>query len=203
MQPLGQHLLSAPGCAGCDCEGRAIEMGSNCHASKQQADFWCCMCALVALPQALPDALLDNKQQQRPAAGGADAAGAPLPLHYVELRAPSFIMPWTLHGLLGLLQDSQGLEGFQAYLTTEPCSSSLNVLPELWGAAAAAAAAALAAAGIVGAGEGVQQQQLWRREGRGFAPAEVGSWGVSAVLLHGRVLRQLRLEEGSIAAKLS
>jgi hypothetical protein len=98
------------------------------------------------------------------------------------------------------LQDSQGLEGFQAYLTTEPCSSSLNALPELWAAAAAGGGGRVGAAG---GGGGAHQQQQWRREGRGFAAAEVERWGCSAVLLHGRVLRQLRLEEGSIAAKLS
>jgi hypothetical protein len=131
-------------------------------------------------------------------------------MHYVELRAPSSIMPWTLYRLLGLVQDSQGLEGFQAYLTTEPCSSSLNALPELWTAAAAAAAtsaaaaAAAAAAGFGGGAQGLlQQQQQWRRDGRGFAAAEVKSWAGSAVLLHGRVLRQLKVEDGSIAAKLA
>lgn len=96
-----------------------------------------------------------------------------------------------------MLQDSQGLEGFQAYLTTEPCSSSLNALPELWAAAATARGG-----GAGGDGGADQQPQQWRREGRGFAVAEVERWGCSAVLLHGRVLRQLRLEEG-IAAKLS
>ena len=58
-----------------------------------------------------------------------------------------------------------------------------------------------------GGGGGVREQPqlLWQREGRGFADAEVCSWGSSAVLLHGRVMRQLRLEEGGggIAAKLS
>lgn len=140
----------------------------------------------------------------------------PQPLHYVELRAPGSIMPWTLHRLLAVMQDTQGLEGFQAYFGTEPCSSSLNVLPELW-----AAAAALAAAGGGGAGSsrvGVNgakvtaaagdqdeklQQQPWQREGRGFVAAEVGSWDGSAVLLHGRVLRQLRVEDGSVAARLA
>jgi hypothetical protein len=100
-----------------------------------------------------------------------------------------------------MLQDSQGLEGFQAYLTTEPCSSSLNALPELW--AAAAAAAGGGGGGASGGGGADQPPQQWRREGRGFAMAEVERWGCSAVLLHGRVLRQLRLEEGGIAAKLS
>lgn len=102
----------------------------------------------------------------------------------------------------------QPTQAFQAYLSTEPCSSSLNVLPELWAAATATAAAGGVAA-AAGGGEGAAaheqlQQQQWRREGRGFAAAEVERWGCSAVLLHGRVLRQLRLEgDGSIAAKLS
>jgi hypothetical protein len=108
-------------------------------------------------------------------------------------------MPWTLHRLLSLLQDSQGLEGFQAFLGTEPCSSSLNVLPELWAAAAAVAAGD----GGGSAEQGARQQHPWRREGRGFAAGEVQAWGGSAGLLHGRVLRQLKLEEGSIAAKLA
>lgn len=55
--------------------------------------------------QALPDVLLDNNHyQQQQRALDTAAAGGPLPLHYVELRAPSSIMPWTLHRLLGLLQ---------------------------------------------------------------------------------------------------
>lgn len=169
-----------------------------------------------ASSQALPDALLDQQQQQRPAAapGGVDAA-VPQPLHYVELRAPGSIMPWTLHRLLAVMQDTQGLEGFQAYFGTEPCSSSLNVLPELWAAAAALVAggggAGSSRAGVNGANAtaagGDQdkklQQQPWQREGRGFVAAEVGSWDGSAVLLHGWVLRQLRVEDGSVAAKLA
>jgi hypothetical protein len=152
-----------------------------------------------AVLQALPDAVLDQQQRQAAAAaaaaaGAADGAAPPLPLHYAELRAPSSIMPWTIHRLLGLLQDSQGLEGFQAFLGTEPCSSSLNVLPELW-------AAAFAAAG--GQGPQQQQQQQCKRGGRGFADAEADSWGGSAALLHGRVLRQVKLEEGAISAKLA
>lgn len=111
-------------------------------------------------------------------------------------------MPWTLHRLLSLLQDSQGLEGFQAFLGTEPCSSSLNVLPELWTAAAVAAGSGGGSAGQ-GAARLQAQQQQWRVEGRGFADGEVQAWGGSAALLHGRVLRQLKLEEGSIAAKLA
>lgn len=55
--------------------------------------------------QALPDVLLDNNHyQQQQRASDTAAAGGPLPLHYVELRAPSSIMPWTLHRLLELLQ---------------------------------------------------------------------------------------------------
>jgi hypothetical protein len=152
-----------------------------------------------AVLQALPDAVLDQQQRQAAAAAGAaDGAAAPLPLHYAELRAPSSIMPWTIHRLLGLLQDSQGLEGFQAYLGTEPCSSSLNVLPELW-------AAAFTAAGRQDQQQQQQQQQQQdcKRGGRGIADAEADCWGGSAALLHGRVLRQVKLEEGAISAKLA
>lgn len=173
------------------------------------------------LLQVLPDVVLE--QQQQHARGGGEAV--PQPLHYAELRAPGgVIMPWTLHRMLRLLRDSQGARGgFTAYLSTEPSSAGLNVLPEQWASAEAAAAAAAAAGdaidahaaaaacyalgGRAAAGFGCDALRSgpahWQREGRGFWAEEVAAWGGSAVLLQGRALRQLCVDGGDMAARLA
>jgi hypothetical protein len=168
----------------------------------------------------LQDAVLEQQQASGKAAAAA-AAGLEQHLHYAELRAPGgVVMPWTLHRLLRCVQDSQAAHGFTAFLGTEPSSSSLNALPEQWAAADAAAdaVAAAAAAGVAGAphfagrrsssGRQQPQAQHWQREGRGFAADEVQAWASSALLLQGRVLRQLRVDAsaqagGCMAARLA
>jgi hypothetical protein len=165
--------------------------------------------------QALPDAVLDQqpKQQQEAAAAVAGVQ----PLHHAELSAAGgkgLVTPWALHRLLQLLQDTQCAAGFDAFMDTEPSSSSLNLLQPTWQqarqAAAAAAAgldpAAAATAAVQGAAAGAGDraaQQQWQAAGPGLSAEEQQAWEPSRQLLQGRVLRQLRLSAGGeLAARL-
>jgi hypothetical protein len=170
--------------------------------------------------QVLPDAVLDQQQQRQQQEVGAAAPGVQ-PLHHAELSAAGgkgLVSPWALHRLLQLLQDTQGAAGFDAFMDTEPSSSSLNLLQPSWQQARQAAAAAAAgvdpaaasaapvdgAAAVAGADNGApQQQQQWQAAGRGLSAEEQQAWEPSRQLLQGRVLRQLRLSAGGeLAARL-
>jgi hypothetical protein len=168
--------------------------------------------------QALPDAVLDQQQQRQQQEAAAAVPGVQ-PLHHAELSAAGgkgLVTPWALHRLLQLLQDTQCQAGFDAFMDTEPSSSSLNLLQPTWQqarqAAAAAAAgvdpAAAATAAVERAAAGAddraaQQQQQWQAAGRGLSAEEQQAWEPSRQLLQGRVLRQLRLSAGGeLAARL-
>jgi hypothetical protein len=165
----------------------------------------------------LPDAVLDQQQQQQQRQQ-QDVSGLQ-PLHHAELSAPGgkgFVAPWALHRLLQLLQETQGPAGFDAHMDTEPSSSSLNLLQPTWQQARQAAVAAAAgveqgacAAGAVEGNAGVggraaeqQQQQPWQVQGRGLTAEEQQAWEPSRAVLQGRVLRQLRMSAGELAARL-
>jgi hypothetical protein len=165
--------------------------------------------------QALPDAVLDQQQPKQQQEAAAAVAGVQ-PLHHAELSAggKGLVTPWALHRLLQLLQDTQCAAGFDAFMDTEPSSSSLNLLQPTWQQARQAAAAAAAgldpaaAAAVAGAAAGAgdrvaQQQQQWQAAGRGLSAEEQQAWEPSRQLLQGRVLRQLRLSAGGeLAARL-
>lgn len=163
--------------------------------------------------------MLDQQQQRQQQQEAAAAVPGVQPLHHAELSAPGkgLVAPWALHRLLQLLQETQGPAGFDAYMDTEPSSSSLNLLQPTWQqarqAAVAAAAgvepAALAAAaadGSAATGRAASEQhpqQPWQAHGLGLSAEEQQSWEPSKAVLQGRVLRQLRMTAGGeLAARL-
>eukprot|EP00879_Flechtneria_rotunda_P018396 GHRR01019297.1.p1 GENE.GHRR01019297.1~~GHRR01019297.1.p1 ORF type:complete len:376 (+),score=176.45 GHRR01019297.1:139-1128(+) len=159
--------------------------------------------------QVLRDSVLqqqqDQEQQARQLAGISSKGpiAVPLPLHWAELSGPAGIMPWTLHRLMQLIRETQADAGFDAYIDTEPCSTSLNLMQNIWQQAQAAVAAGAAGSNtgrrVQSAGAECKQQP----SGWGWSSEQQQLWQQSTSLLQGRVLRQLRLKDRNLAARLA